>query len=273
MRFEKGGKTFDSAAFCAIRWPMTDFIAKWLKVSLVVIMGCGFVAMMIYALVYRDEISTTEIEPPLITPPAEPLKRRPDQPGGKQIPNRDKLVFDLLDSSTTRLAATDVPPVEEVSITEADLTDEAATEPAEQTDEQQAAAAEPKPEVKAEVKPVAAKPAEPVAAAKPEAKPEVKPEVKPLAAKEPEPKIATPAAQGAWGVQLAAVSSAADGKAFAAKMQKQFAVLAPLTPRIQAAPGGKAYRVQLLGAATRDDAVKICNQLAGKQGCFPVSAK
>ncbi len=256
---------------------MTDFIAKWLKLTLVVIMGCGFVAMMIYALIYRDEISTAEIEPPLITPPAEPLKRRPDQPGGKQIPNRDKLVFDLLDSSTTRLAATEVPPVEEVSITEADLAGESAAEPDEQSDEQQAAAPEPKPEVKAEVKaetkpevkPVAAKTAEPVAAAKPE----VKPEVKPLVAKEPEPKAAAPASTGAWGVQLAAVSSSADGKAFAEKMQKQFAALAPLTPRIQAAPGGKAYRVQLLGVKTREDAVKICNQLAGKQGCFPVSAK
>ena len=250
---------------------MSHFVAKWLKLSLVVIMGCGFLALMIYALINRDEISSSQIEPPLITPPAEPLKRRPDQPGGMQIPNRDKLVFDLLDSSNTRLTGTEVPPVEEVSITDADLT--SGTTPlveaqpvvvASVTAPQPIVAVTPKTE-EPKAKPVAvAKVEEPKIAETPKVEPKAEPKVD---AKEE----AKPAAKGTWGVQLAAVSSAADGKAFAAKVQKEFSALANLTPNIQAAPGGKAYRVQLLGVKSRDEAAKICSQLAGKQNCFPVS--
>lgn len=255
---------------------MSHFVAKWLKLSLVIIMGCGFLALMIYALINRDEISSSQIEPPLITPPAEPLKRRPDQPGGMQIPNRDKLVFDLLDSSNTRLTGTEVPPVEEVSITEADLVSGTAplveAQPvaiASVTAPQPIVAVTPKVEApKAE--PVAvAKVEEPKVAEIPKAEPKPEPKVE---AKKEEPKEeAKPVAKGTWGVQLAAVSSAADGKAFAATAQKQFSALAKLSPNIQAAPGGKAYRVQLFGVKSRDEAAKICSQLAGKQNCFPVS--
>lgn len=261
---------------------MSHFVAKWLKLSLVVIMGCGFLALMIYALINKDEISSSQIEPPLITPPAEPLKRRPDQPGGMQIPNRDKLVFDLLDSSNTRPAGTDVPPVEEVSVTSADLNGApGVTESAPMGVQAQVAAPQPvvavAPQQEA-VSAVAGKP-EPVVEAKAAVK--VEPDPQPVAEvkkDEPKPDVKTETkaettvvAKGTWGVQLAAVSSAADGKAFAAKMQKQFGVLAPLSPNIEAAPGGKAYRVQLLGVKTREEAAKICSQLAGTQGCFPVS--
>ena len=245
---------------------MSHFVAKWLKLSLVIIMGCGFLALMIYALLNKDEISSSQIEPPLITPPAEPLKRRPDQPGGMQIPNRDKLVFDLLDSSNTRLAGTEVPPVEEVSITETDLS--SSTQPlAEASPSAVVPVAAPQPVVVA----VAPKAVEQSPAAEPKVAEPAKTEPKPEPKKdEPTKAEAKPATGGTWGVQLAAVSSAADGKAFAAKMQKQFPVLAKLTPNIQAAPGGKAYRVQLMGAKSREEAAKICSHLAGKQGCFPV---
>ncbi len=250
---------------------MSHFVAKWLKLSLVVIMGCGFLALMIYALINKDEISSSQIEPPLITPPAEPLKRRPDQPGGMQIPNRDKLVFDLLDSSNTRLTGTEVPPVEEVSITDADLTS-GTTPLVEAQPVVVASVTAPQPVVA--VAPKVQEPApQPVAVAKLE-EPKVQ-EAPKAEVKKEEPKAEVkeetqPAAKGGWGVQLAAVSSAADGKAFAAKAQKQFSALANLTPNIQAAPGGKAYRVQLVGLKSREEAAKVCAQLAGKQNCFPV---
>lgn len=251
---------------------MSHFVAKWLKLSLVVVMGCGFLALMIYALVNRDEISSSQIEPPLITPPAEPLKRRPDQPGGMQIPNRDKLVFDLLDSSNTRLTGTEVPPVEEVSITDADLT--SGTTPlveaqpvavASVTAPQPVGTATPKTEELKTGPAAVAKVEEPKVAEAPKAEPKPEPQME---AKKGEVK---PVAKGTWGVQLAAVSSAADGKAFAAKAQKQFGVLAGLSPNIEMAPGGKAYRVQLLGLKSREEAAKVCSQIAGKQNCFPVS--
>lgn len=255
-------------------------MTRWLKISLVVIVGCGFLAMMIYALVNRDEISSSQIEPPLITPPAEPLKRRPDQPGGMQIPNRDKMVFDLLDSSNTALGATGVgtpfeeeDAVDDVSstMTVADLVDAV-------SGSQLEAVTLPAVKAIAVVTPVAVveKPVE-VAAIKPvkveEKKPEVAKKEEPVKvepkAEKAEPKVAG----GKWGVQLAAVNSVADGNAFASKVAKEFMVLKNLKPKVSAVPGGGKYRVQFVGFASREAAADVCSKLKGKQGCFPVSVQ
>ncbi|NBV54237.1 MAG: hypothetical protein EBR79_00785, partial [Proteobacteria bacterium] len=89
---------------------MGPMILKWLKLSLVALVGCGFVAMVIYAFVQRDQIRSAQIEPPLVSAPEEAVKRRPEAPGGMEIPNRDKLVFDLLENDTgVRAVTPDVP--------------------------------------------------------------------------------------------------------------------------------------------------------------------
>lgn len=235
--------------------------------------------MMIYALVNRDEISSSQIEPPLITPPAEPLKRRPDQPGGMQIPNRDKMVFDLLDSGNTSLDVTSASAVDEDAL---DDVSESVAVPV-------AAVAVSETKLETVVSPVV-KPVEvavpvtaitkPVEVAVVQPKAEEKKVVEPVKVKEVpvkkeepvkvEPK---PAAGGKWGVQLAAVNSAADGNAFAAKASKDLPALKGMTPKISPVPGGGKFRVQFVGVASRDAAAEVCNKLKGKQGCFPVSVQ
>ncbi|RYD50490.1 MAG: SPOR domain-containing protein [Sphingobacteriales bacterium] len=253
---------------------MSSFVTRWLKISLVVIVGCGFLSMMIYALMNRDEISSSQIEPPLITPSAEPLKRRPDQPGGMQIPNRDKMVFDLLDSSSSTLDVTngvaiddDVPddvsavaPQPVMAVSETLL--ETVIAPVVKPVEQAAPALAP-------AKPIETVVTQPKVEEKKVAEP-VKAKDEPV--KKPEPaKTATKPAAGKWGVQLAAVNSTADGNVFAAKASKDFAALSGLTAKISPVPGGGKYRVQFVGLASRDAAAEVCNKLKGKQGCFPVS--
>lgn len=268
---------------------MSHFVARWLKISLVVIVGCGFLSMMIYALMNRDEIRSSQIEPPLIMAPSEPLKRRPDQPGGMQIPNRDKLVFDLLDSSNTTLGATGINrggPAE-VSVT----ADVAGANPTIVSDSVAAVEAvgmqvedtapikiEAVAPVKVVVTPTAVVPvvAKPLEVKVTEAKvvPPVKVEEKKPVEKKVEAKLVEkPAAGGKWGVQLAAVNSIADGNAMTAKASKDFAVLKALSPKVSAAPGGKKYRVQFVGLKDRDAAAAVCAKLAGKQACFPVNVQ
>lgn len=258
-------------------------MTRWLKISLVVIMGCGFLAMMIYALINREEISSTQIEPPLITAPTEPLKRRPDQPGGMQIPNRDKLVFDLLDSSNTTLGETGVgnavaePTAASIAVSESiPVVSGISTAVTEKTAEIAQVAPIQAVVPVSSVQPVV-KPVEPTAVStKLEAKPEPKVEaVKPVEKIVPkeEPKVEKVAAGSKWAVQLAAVNTKADGDAMAAKASKEFPALKGLTPRVSAVPGAKKFRVQFLGLKDREAAAAVCAKLAGKQGCFPVGAQ
>ena len=262
---------------------MSHFVARWLKVSLVVIVGCGFLAMMIYAFVNKDEIQSSQIEPPLIAAPAEPLKRRPDQPGGMQIPNRDKLVFDLLDSSNTTLGETGIGSGQTVSDT-ASLSSPTASVASEsiatsKAVELSATADAPIKEPVIPVQTAAMAPSiisTPTAIVAMPAEPKVIPaaskkiEDKKIVTLEPKP---VEKVSGKWGVQLAAVNSVADGNAMASKAAKDFAALRTLASRIIPAPGGKKYRVQFVGLKDRDSAAGVCAKLAGKQACFPVSVQ
>lgn len=246
---------------------MNAFMVRWLKLSLVAIVGCGFLAMIIYAFVNSDEIRSSQIEPPLITPPTEALKRRPDQPGGMQLPNRDKLVFDLLDSDGTPITPTTG--IEQTGMSaEAPVSSTAELEPAPDSNMVEVKAAPVAAPVVAEtpaapapVKAVEVPAAQPVkieVAAKP---------VEPAKAEAPKP---VAAAKGGWGVQLAAVGSKADGEKAAAAAAKASPALQKLTPHVVPTPDGKRYRVQFAGAKDRTEAVAVCAKLAGKP-CFPVA--
>lgn len=257
-------------------------MVRWLKLSLVAIVGCGFLAMIIYAFVNSDEIRSTQIEPPLITPPTEALKRRPDQPGGMQLPNRDKLVFDLLDSDGTPITPTTG--IEQTGMSAAaPVSDTTAGEPVDAnmvvvnsgsvvTPVVSATAA---PAVPAAIEVAAAPVATPAPAKIEVAKPmpvAVKEEAsKPVekVAEKPKPAVVAvkPVAKGVWGVQLAAVGSKADGDKAAAAAAKANPALQKLTPHVVATPDGKRFRVQFAGAKDRADAVAVCAKV---KPCFPV---
>lgn len=241
---------------------MSGFVAKWLKFSLVALVGCGFMGMIIYSLMKRDEIRSAQIEPTLIAAPIEPAKRRPDEPGGMEIPNQDKMVFDLLDSSSTprmtdeaqmaKVAETIAPAagdVPEVMVTPS----EAMEAPALVIEEQK-----PAPVVKPVEQVAMIEPAKVVE--KPVAK-----AVETVAAKE---EIKTVMASG-WGVQLASVGSRADAEKEGAKLAKKLSALKGMQPRVQAASG--RYRIQFASVASRTQAAAVCKRLSAQgQACFPV---
>jgi hypothetical protein len=249
---------------------MNNFMYKWLKFSLVALVGCGFFAMAVYAFWKRDEIRLAQIEPPLIQAPEEALKRRPEQPGGMDIPNRDKLVFDLLDggSPAVELVSPLMPDAvqpDEVALPEV-LSTTVRAEPATVKVSPVTPPVKLLPEKQVEdlVVAASAKVVE-IKAAEPAVEKVVMPK---FAEGVKEKSLPVVAAKGSWGVQLAAVGSKSDADTAAKGLKAKYAVLRPLTPRISTAPGGK-YRVQFMGAASRTAATAICSKLAG-QPCFPI---
>ena len=220
---------------------MTDFMVRWLKFSLVALVGCGFLAMLVYAFWMREDIRLAAIEPPLVAAPDMPLKRRPDEPGGLMIPHQDKVVFDLLDSPSTAMHAA----LDEV------VDDEVMDEP-----------------VQVAVEAVSQSVQEEVIA------PVV--DIKPVAQIEPKPvviaKVETPqpVSGGAWAVQVGSLSSRTDADKAVTKLRAE-AALKRLTPRVVEADvkGRTTYRVQFVGLKDRSAAAAICGQL--KTGCFPVA--
>lgn len=258
---------------------MNDFVTRWLKLSLVALVGCGFIAMLVYALFMKDEIRSAQVEPPLVAAPDEPAKRRPEEPGGMTIPNQDKMVFDLLEhpsptdftSSEPRVSADTVASgsVAQVSpdaASAAPVTAPAAAPAVAQAPVEEVQVAPPE-----QIKPVAGqKVVQPVAEA---------PVEKPAPAKQAEmkkveaPKSAATAAKGDWGVQLAAVGSKDDADKAVANFSKMPA-LKGMRPHVASATvnGKGVYRVQFVGAATRPAAASICAKM-GKQPCLPVEVK
>lgn len=238
---------------------------RWLKLSLVALVACGFIGMVVYALWMRDEIRSAQVEPALISPPDSAVKRRPDEPGGMAIPNRDKLVFDLLDEASTGVSAPAPAPVAGsvaelplagaatptmvVTVTTAATATPTAIPPI-------APAAMPMPAAAPVEDVKVAAPAQPVAVA--EAKPETKAEPK--------------AKSGGWGVQLAAVGSQAEAAKLAASLQGKNAPLKGLNIATPDAGNGH-WRVQFFGLASKAAAAKVCSQLGSKQPCFPVANK
>lgn len=258
---------------------MNGFVGRWLKLSIVALVGCGFVGLMVYALLMKDQILNAQVEPPLIAAPEEPAKRRPEQPGGLEIPNQDKMVFDLLEHpSPTDLTSSQPLLVDAPSATEA-------------APEVQIQTVEVSPSAGANTVAAATKQVEEVALAGPQAIAQVK-EVEPAAApvaqvvekptpvakveeaKKEEPKT-EPAARGGWGVQLAAVGSEADAQ----KAIAGFSKLAPLkgmtskVSKVDLGAKGVRYRVQYAGVADKNAAAAVCSKLGKKQACMPVAIK
>lgn len=73
---------------------------SWLRWAGIVIIFGAFIGLLWYAASSRDELMRSEDDLELIMPSAEPVKLRATNPGGMEIDNRDKEVFNLLDSSS-----------------------------------------------------------------------------------------------------------------------------------------------------------------------------
>ena len=248
---------------------------NWLKLSLVLLVAGGFIAMILYALFMRDSIRSAQLEPPLITAPDEPVKRRPDEAGGREFADQDKLVFDLLESPTAAQSEEILGAVPKAPVGVSDTLSPtvAASVPPAASPTTASPAETVQPAIAlAQAQPVAVTPSlkiSPTLAATTqlEAKPEPKPEPK------LEAKPATPlAAPKGWRVQLAAVPSREAGEKAAAALQKKFPVLKPYALYLEPTGKGTYMRVQFAGLKDRAAAAAVCGKLAG-QACFPVAPK
>jgi len=247
---------------------MNPFLYKWLKLSLVSLVACGFVAMAIYAYLKREDIRAAQPEPPLVAAPTQALKTRPESPGGLEFPNQDKLVFDLLEGTAPASQVT-------ATVTALSATTSGAAAASSFADSLpnhgEAEAVPPTVSAPASSAVAAAVPSTPTVVAAPPVVSHAKqaPAPQPAAVAEAKPAIKEQTKTGAWSVQLAAVGSTADAHTTAKRLQAKFAPLKPLNIRVVPAPGGKRYRVQFSGLASRAAAQAVCDKL-GSQPCFPV---
>lgn len=232
----------------------------------------AFISILIYVLVARDELTATNVDVPLITAAENPVKRRPENPGGLDIPNRDRVVFDLLANGEE--GGTDAPNKEEqIALTLTTPRIEEQPEPA------QKIITSPESAKKDEAAPTPVPNSSPlptqdliggILAPKLTTKPQ---NVAPITPKTP----ASPAiTQGNFGVQLASFAQESDAKTAVNRYSDKYkGTLGNLTADIQKADlgsKGTRYRVRYLGAKTKRDANDLCKQLKAQgQGCLAIS--
>lgn len=245
----------------------------WWLWPLVGVMGGAFFMLLVYAVIMREDIQKTELDVPLVRAPETPVKTRPDAPGGMDVPNRDKLVFDLL-----------APEIQEPAATQSQST---ATLQAQA--QESASPPDNTPEKTASAKPEDDSPATSTQASEDTAdEPPVDPLAAVIAAREAEEarvaatqSTSTEAAaspqttSGAWGVQLASFVNETDAEAALQNFAGRFPdVLGALKPRVQSVTLGQGkgnrYRAQFVGV-DKARAQAICQQLKQQnQACLRV---
>lgn len=262
----------------------------WLKwMSLIVVFG-GFGFLVWYASANKDALQSESIQPSLIEPAAGPVKVRAQNPGGMDVPNRDKRVFDLLEDPSVqkadaadsvdmvceaqggnivcneaspkvteikRMPAPEMPKAQE----QLDLAREDIGNIIEKLEETP----------KEDIQVASLKPVQAVVQPKPEPK-----KVEKVVQEKVKKVVAQPAvASGLWGVQLASFRSMAEAEKNAANMKNKHTVLKTMTQRVQRAvvKGATYYRVQFFTDKGKGSAKSVCKALkSAGQGCFNVKS-
>lgn len=222
--------------------------------------------------------------PPLVRADQTPAKVAPENPGGMQIPNQDKLIYERLDGNSTASAGKVerlLPPPERPNVAAtapnqsvtipmrpaaSAVPDQAPASSSAIPNRTDAPSATPVAGATAESQPQATSPAPSQTAAAPAPKPEPAPA--------PAPKVtATPG--GSAKVQLASLKDRAAAQSTWTQLQKKYGdLLGGLTPSYESVdiPGkGSFVRLQAGPMKDRAAAQSICEQLAAKkQGCIVV---
>tara|TARA_B100000315_G_scaffold256993_1_gene304429 strand:+ start:1693 stop:2664 length:972 start_codon:yes stop_codon:yes gene_type:complete len=251
-----------------------------LLIILLIIGGGGYAAWSQWG----DELLGRNVdELPVVHAPEAPLKVRPEAPGGIDIPNRDKLVYDRLEKKPPEEKTENLLPRPEVPL----------TPPAPKP--QDKAEVTPQPEPKEEIEPEEPKSAgspptteEVKAVKKPEPAPEPPKIEKPVVKVEPKPaepvkaapvKLVTPVTKPitkqSYQIQLAAVRNADAAKREWARLQKKYdSVLGPLSLNVERADLGKKgifYRLRAGPVTDLAAAKSLCQSLAKlKVGCLVI---
>lgn len=217
------------------------------------------------------------LAPPVIKAPEGPVKIKPEEPGGMEIPNQDKQVYQAMEATKPEPKVEQLlPPPEEP---------EPEVEPAQpQPSVELETAAKPEVEVKPVEPPTAPATAtetakvetEPKPAPQPASKPAPPPAKKKAAAPKPQQQVAA-AAQGSFMIQLASFrNEQAANNAWKTIGGKHAPVLKSLKQRVLRIDLGSGkgvfYRLQAGGFPTRAAAESACAKLkAQKQGCLVVA--
>jgi cell division septation protein DedD len=282
-------------------------LARTLAITAIGIAGIAFAGLVWFA--YNEGVrSGAEETAPVLRADTAPIKRKPEDAGGMEIPHQDKLVYDRIAPGQAQqpverlLPPPEVPvdrpamPAEQANAAPADVRqgDGAAAVPpkdaiagaieqaVDEADKpSDASAGEGRPFVRepdaAEKSAESAPAPPPTPSAEAPAAPPPAPEPQQAAVPPPAPKPApAPAASGpAWRVQLASLSNEAGARKEMQRLQKANTdLLGDLDLKLQPATLSKGtfYRIQAGPLADRATALALCGKLkTRKQDCLVVS--
>ncbi len=277
----------------------------WMFLLLVLVTGAGLAGFLFGGKLTEGALQEDSV--PIVRADVKPIKVRPKNPGGRQIPDRDKSVYNRLQGEGAPIRVEKLLPEPEAPIAPPQAV---APQPVQQQSEtpvpaRRVSAAPPPPPVPdqtpapvvaekvAETPPAAvapptppAPPPEPAAPLRlaPGAAPAVPVKVIPAPSKQTSASTQVPSVikrvtvrpPSAWQVQLAASRSAEAARAEGLRMRKKFAgVLGDLNlniVRVDLGERGVFHRIRLGGLADKASARRVCDQLKRqKQGCLVVA--
>lgn len=208
-------------------------------------------------------------EVPLIKAEDGPEKAAPEEPGGMEIPDRDKLVYDRAEAEGERLR-----PGPEAPMDKPDAEDVVEMVPASGNPAASALSQQPAASVTAPASPAAQAPAAPAAQAP--AAPAAHVPVAPASHVKSAKENAKPASVGDFLIQLGAFSDKPRALSAWEKLQAGFpSILSKLEPEVlivDRGTKGVLYRLQAGRLADRETAVSLCKTLSAKnQPCIVVT--
>lgn len=236
-------------------WATDSDGRRWIEEYRVYIFAAAGAVLLIFIaaiwFAYDQGQESARGEVPLVRAAEESYRHKPEEPGGMQVPDRDKLVYNRVSGNEEigddiQLRAGPELPIDKPE----------PQRPAENAPAAETPAPAPQPEA-------------PATAAAPEKSPAP---AKPAAADAPAPSIT----DGAWLVQLGAFGSA-DGadKAWRMLKEKYGTLLTSLRPDVdilERAGKDPLYRLRAGPFANRDAADKVCARLKAEgQACFPAA--
>lgn len=249
-----------------------------------VVVGAVAAGIAGWYLFLRDEPVETAAQAPVIAADNQPYKVRPADPGGMQVPNTDKMVYDRLGQNTQQeggvenlLAqppAPSAPPPPSEPVAEpvpSPLAEQPqAVEPEPLPEQQVAATPAPQPVPAPAPQPPAVQPPAASPAPAPAPKPTQQPQVAAVPpAPAPAPAAPAPAGGGSQMVQLAALKDEASARtAWNQAVASNKDLLGNLTLDIQRADlGAKGvfYRVRAKGLRSAEEAKALCDKLAARK--------
>lgn len=217
------------------------------------------VAVGAYFLFFQDSSAPVTRQVATVRAPVTPMKVEPDDPGGMEIPNQDKLVYDRLDGADAmdegnREVLMPAPEMPEAPAMDGPEVTPAPSEPVVMIEAPAPSMPAPEPEeTMPEPEPMAI--AEPMPVPEPDSKPEP---------------MQTAAVPGDFQVQIAALRSADDAETAWTRLSKRYDDLLGGLPRdvVRADLGEKGiyYRLRVGAYTTRADAVALCEALKARKG-------